>query len=76
MVGVNKVNKVNEVDKVNKVNRVNNTFCNNTAKVSCKRVVRVVNVDLCYSINYRSLKGLPILIGTVKVSLIRVFNVL
>jgi hypothetical protein len=85
MVGVDKVNEVNKVDKVDevdevnkvdKVNRVDSTFCDGTAKVSCKRVVRVINANLCCSINYRSLKGLLILIGTAKVSLIRVFGVL
>jgi hypothetical protein len=76
---VNKVDKVGEVDKVsevNKVNKVNSTFRDSTTKVSYKRVVRVINADLRCSINCKSLKGLPILISTAKVSLIRVFDVL
>jgi hypothetical protein len=52
------------------------TFRDGTAKVSRKRVVRVVDADLRCSINCRSLEGLLILIGTAKVSLIRVFDVL
>jgi hypothetical protein len=71
--------RVNEVDKVNKVdevNKVNSTFRDGTAKVSCKRVVRVINADLRCSINCRSLKGLPIFISTAKVFLIKVFDVL
>jgi hypothetical protein len=74
--GVNEVDGVNKVSGVNKVNKVDSTFRDSTAKVSCKRVVCVVNADLRCSINCRSLKGLPILIGTAKVSLIRVFDVL
>jgi hypothetical protein len=76
---VGRVDKVDEVDgvgEVDKVNEVDGTFRNGTAKVSRKRVVRVVNADLRCSINCRSFKGLPILIGTAKVSLIRVFDVL
>jgi hypothetical protein len=66
MTKVNRVNKVDKVDKVNKVNRVNRvdrvgTFCDDTAEVFCKRVVCVINADLCCSINYRSFKGLLIL---------------
>jgi hypothetical protein len=49
------------VNKVDKVNRVNGTFCDSTTKVSRKRVIRVINADLCYGINCRSLKDLPIL---------------
>jgi hypothetical protein len=68
MTRVNKVNKVNKINKVNKVDKVNNTFYNNTTKVSCKRVVCVVNTDLCCSINYKSFKGFPIFKSTTKVS--------
>jgi hypothetical protein len=71
MVGVDEVNKVdevNEVDEVDKVDKVNSMFCDSTAKVSRKRVVRVINADLRCSINYKSLKSLPILKGTAKVS--------
>jgi hypothetical protein len=50
------------------VDKVNGTFRDGTAKVSCKRVVCVVNADLRCSINCRSFKGLPILKGTAKVS--------
>jgi hypothetical protein len=70
MVRVNKVDKVNEVnkvDKVNKVNKVDSMFCDGITKVFYKRVVCVVNADLCYSINCRSFEGLLILIGTAKV---------
>jgi hypothetical protein len=50
-----KVNKVNEVD------RVNGTFRDGTAEVSRKRVVRVIDADLCCSINCRSFEGFLIL---------------
>jgi hypothetical protein len=61
---------------VDKVDEVDDTFRDGTAKVSYKRVIRVIDADLRCSINCESLKGLPILISTAKVSLIRVFNVL
>jgi hypothetical protein len=50
-----------KIDKVNEVDRVDGTFCDSTAKVSCKRVVRVINADLCCSINCKSFEGLSIL---------------
>jgi hypothetical protein len=53
--------KVDKVDKVNKVNKVDGTFRDGTAEVSRKRVVRVIDADLRYSINCRSFEGLLIL---------------
>jgi hypothetical protein len=54
--------------RVDKVNKVNSTFRNSTAKVSRKRVVHVIDADLCCNINCKSLKSLPISKGTAKVS--------
>jgi hypothetical protein len=68
MVRVNKVNKIDEVNKVNKVDEVDSTFCDSITKVFCKRIIRVINADLCCNINCKSFKGLPILISTTKVS--------
>jgi hypothetical protein len=50
-----------KVDEVDEVDKVDGTFCDGTAEVSRKRVVRVIDVDLCCSINCRSLEGLLIL---------------
>jgi hypothetical protein len=50
-----------KVDEVDEVDRVNGTFCDGTAEVFCKRVVRVIDTDLCCSINYRSFEGFLIL---------------
>jgi hypothetical protein len=58
LIGLIKVDEVNEVDKVD---RVNGTFRDGTVEVSCKRVVRVIDADLCCSINCRSFEGLLIL---------------
>jgi hypothetical protein len=71
MTRVDKVDEVNRVDRVNRIdgiNRVNSTFRDGTAEVSYKRVVRVINADLCYSINCRSFKGFLILKSIIKVS--------
>jgi hypothetical protein len=68
---VDKVDKVDEVDEVNEVDevdKVDGTFRDGTAKVSRKRVVRVIDADLCCGINCRSFEGLPIPKGTAKVS--------
>jgi hypothetical protein len=53
---------------VDEVDEVDGTFRDGTAKVSRKRVVRVIDADLRCGINCRSLEGLPIPKGTAKVS--------